>query len=217
VSDPIIVINPNSTEAVTEGMRLAVAALVPAGGPPVECVTLTEGPPGIESQADADTVVVPLLRYVETRNAEASAFVIACYSDPGLHAAREIANGPVFGIAECGLMTALTWGARIGVISILARSVPRHMRYARSLGIAARIAADLPIELGVRELADEGRVLARLVEVGGTLVEEHGADVLVLGCAGMARYQRLLEDALRVPVIEPTRAAVAIALGATAY
>jgi Asp/Glu/hydantoin racemase len=91
------------------------------------------------------------------------------------------------------------------------------MRYARSLGIAARIAADLPIELGVRELADEGRVLARLVEVGGTLVEEHGADVLVLGCAGMARYQRLLEDALRVPVIEPTRAAVAIALGATAY
>ena len=216
MNESIIVVNPNSTEAVTAGMREAVASLALSGGPGIECVTLAEGPPGVESQADADTVIPHILRYVETRNAEAAAFVIACYSDPGLHAAREAAACPVFGIAECALMTALTRGSEIGVISILARSVPRHMRYARSLGIAPRIAGDLPIELKVSELADDARVLARMTEVGRTLKEARGADVLVMGCAGMARFQRRLEDALGLPVVEPTRAAVAMAIGTVA-
>jgi Asp/Glu/hydantoin racemase len=99
------------------------------------------------------------------------------------------------------------------VIAILARSVPRHLRYIAAMGVKDRLAADLPIELGVAALADERATLRRLIEVGRALRDRHGADVLVLGCAGMARYRGALEEAVCLPVVEPTQAAVAMALG----
>src|SRR5438874_2289587 len=106
--NPIVVINPNSTESVTAGIDRSVEPLRMAGGPPIECVTLKEGPPGIESQQTSDSVIVPLCHLIHSREETASAFVIACFSDPGLHSAREITRKPVFGIAECAIVTALT-------------------------------------------------------------------------------------------------------------
>jgi allantoin racemase len=209
----ILVINPNSTEAVTRAIDAAVEPLRLPGGPPITALTLPEGPPGIESQGDADGVIMPLLRLIREREREAAAFVIACFSDPGLHAAREATEKPVLGIAECGILWALTLGHRFGVIAILARSVPRHLRYIAAMGVKDRLAADLPIELGVAALADERATLRRLIEVGRALRDRHGADVLVLGCAGMARYRGALEEAVCLPVVEPTQAAVAMALG----
>ena len=58
------------------------------------------------------------------------------------------------------------------------------------------------------------RVFSRLCEVGETLSSEHNAEVLLLGCAGMARYRRRLEDELNIPVIDPTQAATTMAIGA---
>ena len=118
----ILVINPNSTQAVTDGIDRAMEPLRMSGGPAIECVTLKEGPPGIETQAHVESVVAPISAAVKGRDNDCSAFVIACYSDPGLHAAREVTTKPVLGIAECGILTALTLGHRFGVISILARS-----------------------------------------------------------------------------------------------
>ncbi len=212
--DRIVVINPNSTERVTAGIDAAVAPLRMTGGPPIECVTLAAGPPGIESQQDADAVIAPLLEYVASRHNDTGAFVIACYSDPGLHSVREATRRPVYGIAECGLTAALTRGERFGVLSILASSVPRHLRYVRAMGIQSRLAADLPIGLGIAELGDDTRVLSRMVSVGERLRDEFLADVLVMGCAGMARFRARVEDAVGVPVIEPTQAAVIMAIGA---
>ena len=162
----ILVINPNSTEEVTREMDAALAGLRFAGGPVVDCVTLAEGPSGIESQADSDGVIAPLCRLIERASNDADAFVIACFSDPGVHAAREIGAGPVFGIAECGVLCAMTLGDRIGVISILERSVPRHARQFRALGVDGRIAGDSPINLGVVALGDEGVTLDRMTAVG---------------------------------------------------
>lgn len=211
--EAIIVINPNSTEAVTRAMDEGLAPLRLAGGPEIVCQTLHEGPPGVESQHDADSVILPLCRTIAAQEAEAAAFVIACFSDPGLFSAREATRKPVLGIAECGILSALTLGHRFGVISILARSVPRHLRYVGAMGVAARLAGDLPIGLGVTALADANTTLGRMIEVGTTLRDRHGADVLVMGCAGMARYRGDLEEAVQVPVVEPTQAAVAMALG----
>ena len=80
MSDSVIVINPNSTEAVTAGIDEAVEPLRMAGGPAIECLTLAEGPPGIESQSDADSVIAPLCRTIKGRDNAASAFVVACFS-----------------------------------------------------------------------------------------------------------------------------------------
>ncbi len=211
--DRILVVNPNSSRDVTRGIDEACEPLRMAGGPAIECVTLEEGPPGIETQQHVDAVVAPLLRLASGREQDCAAFVIACYSDPGLHSLREATKKPVLGISECGILTALTLGQKFGVIAILRQSIPRHLRYVGALGVADRLAGELPVGLGVTELADEQKTFGRMVEVGRALRDDHGADVVVMGCAGMARYRKPLQDEIGIPVVEPTQAAVAMAIG----
>jgi allantoin racemase len=208
----ILVINPNSNTAVTAGLDVALAALRTSDGPSIRCTTLAEGPFGIESQKDVELVTLPLRRMVEQDNA-ADAFVVACFSDPGLHVCREATRRPVFGINECSVLTALARGDRFGIIAILASSAARHQRYLRQMGLMSRLAGERPLGMSVAESADDG-AFARLEAVGRDLVEKDGADVVVVGCAGMSRHRRSLEEALGVPVIDPTQAAVAMAIGA---
>jgi len=210
--DRILVINPNSTEAVTSGIDEAVAPLRIPGGPQIECVTLTEGPPGIETQQHVDGVIGPMAKLVRERQADYAAFVIACYSDPGLHSVREATPKPVLGISECGVLTAMTLGHRFGVIAILQKSIPRHLRYLGAMGVMDRLAGELPVGLGVTELSDEKRTFGRMVDVGKALRDAHGANVIVMGCAGMARYRKPLQDEIGIPVVEPSQAAVGMAI-----
>lgn len=208
----ILVINPNSNEAVTDGLRQALAPLAFADGPEIVCETLTEGPLGIETQEHVESVTLPLRRRIEAAS-DVDAFVIACYSDPGLHVAREGTASPVFGIAECGVLTALTRADRFGVIAIKSRSIPRHIRYLRQMGLMDRLAGERPLEMSVAESASGEGTLQRMIAVGRELRDEDGAGAIVMGCAGMARHRRPLEDALGLPVIDPTQAAVAMAIG----
>jgi len=213
--DRILVINPNSTEAVTADIDKAMEPLRMPGGPAIECVTLKEGPPGIDTQAHVESVVVPITAMVKSRDNDCSAFVIACYSDPGLHAAREVTSKPVLGIAECGILTALTLGQRFGVISILRKSIPRHLRYVGQMGLHDRMAGDRAIGLGVVEFVDEARTFSRMAEVAAELRDDDGADVLIMGCAGMACYRDRLQRHVGLPVVEPSQAAVSMAIGRT--
>jgi allantoin racemase len=212
----IRVINPNSNDAVTRGLDAALEPLRLAGGPEIVCSTLAEGPFGIETQSDVESVVMPLRRMVEADNAS-DAFVIACYSDPGLHVCREGTSRPVFGIAECGVLTALARGGRFGVLAISQRSIARHMRYLRQMGLTDRLAGERPLEMSVAETASGEKTLERMIDVGRQLREKDGAEAVVMGCAGMARHRRPLEEALGVPVIDPTQAAVTMALGAVQF
>ena len=123
MSQTILVINPNSTQTVTDHIDAAMAPFRMEGGPEIECMCLPEGPAGIETQAHIESVVQPLRRLILAREADVDAFVIACYSDPGLYVAREATKRPVFGIAESGILVALTQGERFGVVSILAGSI----------------------------------------------------------------------------------------------
>jgi Asp/Glu/hydantoin racemase len=161
----ITVINPNSNRVVTAGLADALKPLMFADGPEIVCETLAEGPFGIESQADADSVTMPLRRLVEGDNAS-SAFVIACYSDPGLHVCREATPRPVLGIAECGVLTALTRAETFGVIAIAQRSIRRHMRYLRQMGLMDRLAAERPLDMSVAETASGEGTLNKMIVVG---------------------------------------------------
>ena len=209
----IIVINPNSNEHVTSSMDTALEPLRLADGPVIKSVTNLGGPPGIESQQDADNAAVQVIDIIK-RNNSADAFVIACFSDPGIYAAREVTNKPVFGIAESGILTALSLGSSFGILAILDTSVPRHIRYIRSLGLEKRLAGDLAIGLGVAELSDEKKTFHRLQEVGRKLRDNSGASVLILGCAGMARYRLGLQESLGMAVVDPSQAAVSMAVSA---
>jgi allantoin racemase len=212
MGETIFVINPNSTEAVTRGIDRACEPLRMAGAPRIECVTLADGPPGIQTQRDVDGVVAPMLRLIAELDPRAAAFVIACFSDPGLHSARETTRRPVLGIMECGILTALTLGQRFGVIAILATSIPRHLRMINAMGVSSRLANERAVGLPVVELADESKTSNRMIEVGRALAAD-GANSIVMGCAGMAQYRDRVEQAAGVPVVEPTQAAVAMAIG----
>jgi len=212
MDETVFVINPNSTEAVTRGIDRACAPLRMAGAPRIECVTLAEGPPGIQTQRDVDGVVAPMLRLIAELDPRAAAFVIAFFSDPGLHSARETTTRPVLGIMECGILTALTLGQRFGVIAILATSIPRHLRTINAMGLSSRLANERAVGLPVVELADESKTSHRMIEVGRQLAAD-GANSIVMGCAGMAQYRDRVEQAAGVPVVEPTQAAVAMAIG----
>lgn len=212
----IYVVNPNSSQHVTDGIDRAVDPMRVASPVPIETRTLGEGPVGIETQAHVDGVVVPLLAHCAQLEEQASAIVVACYSDPGLAALREQSARPVLGIAEASILTAMTLGQRFGIISILSKSIPRHMRYVGALGVMDRLAGDQPLELGVLELADETRTLQRLKTVGANLRDTAMADVIILGCAGMTAFRADLENHLGIPVVEPCQAATAMAIGRVA-
>jgi Asp/Glu/hydantoin racemase len=212
----IVVVNPNSNEAVTKGLADALAPVSFADGPEIECRTLAEGPYGIETQEHVESVTLPLCRLVAESN-DADAFVIACYSDPGLAVCREATARPVFGINEAGVLTALARGERFGVIAIGQRSIRRHVRYMRQMGLMDRFAGERPLNMSVAETASGEKTLDRMIAVGTELRDEDGADVIVMGCAGMARHRKPLEAALGIPVIDPTQAAVAMALGTVQF
>lgn len=211
MSGPIVVVNPNSNQAVTDGLDRMLASFRLDGGPGIDCVTLADGPFGIESQRDGDAVIGPLLRLVGRRS-DASAFIIACYSDPGLESCREAAAVPVFGIQESGVLTALARADRIGILGLSAAAELRHRRYMRRMGISARVAGERAVHLSVDDSARGAGTLDRLAEAGLALKVD-GAEALVLGCAGMAAHRAPLEDRLGLPVIDPVQAAVAMALG----
>ncbi|WP_425403836.1 aspartate/glutamate racemase family protein [Hwanghaeella sp.] len=212
MSGLIQVINPNSNRAVTAAIDLAMDPFRSVDGPKIECIGLDQGPIGIETQGDCDKASVLVTEHIRRNESAADAFVIACYSDPGAIAAKEVTTKPVIGSARAALATAAGLGARAGVISILDVAVPRHWRLAREAGLDAMIAADLPIGLHVAELADETKARDRIMETGRRLLSDHGAQMLILGCAGMARYRAPLEQELGVTVIDPTHAATAMAI-----
>ena len=207
----LIVINPNSSETVTQGIDAAVEPLR-RFGVPIRCLTLAEGPPGIESQLQADLTIAPMLDLAAAQT-DAAGYVIACFGDPGLHALRDQTALPVLGIQEAAVMTALTLGQRFGVIAILPGSIPRHLRAFGSMGVLDRLAGDRALGLGVGDLADPGKSLAAMIATGKRLRDADGADVLIMGCAGMAQYRATLEAETRLAVVEPCQAAAATALG----
>jgi Asp/Glu/hydantoin racemase len=213
----ILVVNPNSSVTVTRGIDAALQPLRVPGAPAIDCATLSEGPPGIQTESHIVQVSAPLAALVAREAPATSAFVIACFSDPGLAMAREATTKPVLGIMNAGMATALNLGNRVGVIAILPTSVQRHLRLFRAMGVIDRVAGDRPLGLEVVELADEDKTLHRMVDTATALKERDGADVIVMGCAGMARYRARIEQAIGLPVVEPTQAAVTMALGAIAF
>jgi len=208
----ITLVNPNSLSHVTDAIARAVTPFrrLPLA---FRCVTSTDGPAGIQTQAEADASIAPMKQLFLQEAADTDAFVVACFSDPGLHGLRELVAAPVLGIGECSVLTAMSIATRIGVIAIASASIPRHLRYFRQMGVADRICAERALDMKVSDLANADQAFTRMVTVGETLRDEHGADVLIMGCAGMADLRDRLEDACGLPVVEPTQAAVAMATG----
>lgn len=199
----VYVINPNSLPSVTEAIARAVAPYAAPDTCAFECVTLTGAPPGIVTQRDADRAAPLVADFVAARAESAAGFIIACYSDPGLFACRELTAAPTLGIGQSALDAAAVQGTRIGVIAASTRGIERHWRSYRMLGIADKVTGERAIDLGVAESGDHGLALSRLIDTAVLLRDRDGADVIVLGCSGMTDLRGDVAAAIGLPVIDP--------------
>jgi Asp/Glu/hydantoin racemase len=154
--------------------------------------------------------VAPLCRLAETEAADV--FVIACASDPGIEAVRALRPGPVLGVFRCAVSACLVRAERFGVIALVDASIGRHLLAVRALGVEARLAGEIALNTTIETLLDPVAARAALIATGHKLVAQ-GAGAVILGCTGMAGHRAAIEQAIRVPVIEPCQAAAAQALG----
>ena len=208
----IRVINPNTTDSMT-GTIAAAARAAAAAATTILPVTAETGPASIEGHYEEAVAAIAVLEAVRAGEATgADAHVIACFGDPGLLAAREVARAPVIGIAEAAMHLASLIATGFSVVTTLARTriIAEHLVAAYGMERHCRRvrATDLPV-LG---LADPG-VDARGViaaECRRALAED-GSGAIVLGCAGMADLARSLTLELGVPVIDGVGAAVKLA------
>jgi Asp/Glu/hydantoin racemase len=205
----ILVINPNSNVTVTEGLRESLVEFSNRAN--IHCCTLEAGPFGIETDEDIKKVI-PLVTEKIATSPEFDAYVIACYSDPGLTQCRDLFDKPVFGMQQSAIDTAVAMGGRFGVLALSDESIARHLGYIRELGQEGNLAAELPLDITVDEAANDPATLDKVIRIGRRLVDEHGASSLILGCAGMAATKVAAEKKLPVPVIEPAQAAVCLAI-----
>ncbi|AQS88445.1 hydantoin racemase [Neoasaia chiangmaiensis NBRC 101099] len=209
-NERILVINPNSSARVTAAIDTALDPVRARSPFTIDVMDIPEAPPGVTLQTDADTVA-PLVQ-AAIADHRASAYAIACFSDPGVHGARErTPTIPLRGIGESAILHALTRGDRFGIVALSHASVLRQRRLVRMMGTCERYSGSFPVET-TAEGATDGTLLARMSDAARRLVA-NGADVVILGCAGMAHFQNEIERSCGRPVIEPTKAAVALLIG----
>src|SRR6218665_900044 len=164
---------PHRSEPGSAGIGAARAPLRRPDGPRIECVTLADGPPGVQSQHDVDRAALSVQRFAQEHLGDAAGFVTACFSDPGLHMLREMKGPLSFGISECAALTALPPGTRLGVIAILQGSIGRHWRTWGAMGIAQRVAGEVAIGRTVTELSDQATTLASMIDAGWPPRDQH--------------------------------------------
>lgn len=208
----IRLINPNSTASMT-AQALESALRVAQPDTLVSAVNPSGSPLSIEGSADEAMAVAGMLSAIQAGEREGvDAYVIACFDDPGLHAAREMARGPVIGICQAAVQVAMTISRRFSVVTTLPRSVPIIEDIVQSYGAGHHCRAVRAIDLPVLGLEDEPDLAERLlVETIERAKAEDHAEAIILGCAGMSRLCERLSIATGVPVIDGVTAALKIA------
>ncbi|MFT4084373.1 MAG: aspartate/glutamate racemase family protein [Nocardioides sp.] len=203
----ILVVNPNTTARMTTLIGECARASV-SPGVLVDAVNPAAGPESIESHYDEAVATPHLLATLGSLRAY-DGYVIACFGDPGLHAARELVTAPVVGIAEAAMRTAGYLARRFSVVTTLSRVVGHTWSIARDYGVAELIGGVHACEIPVVELDSDPAAYQRIATACRVALEEDRSEAVVLGCAGMADLCAKLQAELGVPVVDGVAAATA--------
>ncbi len=209
----ITVINGNTNPKVSDGIKTA-AELASFTGTQIRMVTPEMGPNTIEGYLEAEISAVGVCEEIARWRHDSDAFVIACYSDPGLAGGREIAAQPVIGIAEASMVTAVQLGHSFSLLSPRTRMRPVLSRLAFQHGFRERFASVQTVDMSVIQAAEPGeaRILA-FQQAGQRAIEQDGAEVLILAGAVLAGLEIELSKRLGVPVLDPVKCAMVQAQG----
>ncbi len=194
----LALINPNTTEQHTTEMAAAATAVLP-GGAEVKALTAQRGPSSIETAAEEVIAAAEVLQLVRDHRG-VDAYLIACFSDPAVEAARELTDAPVVGIGESAYRAVLMLARRFAVITTLPRGVPDIEDGMASLGVRHKCVGVLSLGIPVSEQGGEfGETNEAIVAAGQRAVQDLGAEALVLACGGMAQVEAIVRERVGVP------------------
>ena len=205
----IRIINPNTTRSMTQKIGDAARA---AANPGTEIVAVSPdmGPASIEGYYDHAMASLGVLDEVAKGEREGfDGYVIACFGDPGLEAARELARGPVVGIAESAMHVASFISNGFSIVSMLARSLTGMEHLVQAYGMDKKCRAIRMIDLAVLDLEEDGSSSRALIveECRNALIEDN-SDCVLLGCAGMSDLSALIAQQIGAPAIDGVTAGV---------
>lgn len=202
----LLVVNPNTSDSMTEDIRKTVER-VRSPSTSVRVTGLDFGPEALESFYDYTLSGFGLCRLLEKEKDRYDGILVACYGDPGLYAAKEICSCPVLGIAETSIAMSILFGSRFSILAASEKAVPMMENMVTQYGMDHRLAGVFPLNMSVLEAeANPQGTINRLIEQGKKAVSK-GAEVLILGCAGMTGFGGPVSQALGVPVMDPVETA----------
>jgi len=205
----IKIINPNTTVSFTERCVIAGRA-VAAPGTLILAGHPATGPASVESHIDEVAATLGVIEQVRAGEAEGvGGYVIACFGDTGLDAAREVATGPVVGMTEAALYAAALIAPVFSIVTLPPRTRVFAERVLWHAGLERRCPKVRAIDVAVLDCDDEASVVMEpfIAEARRAILEDH-AEAIILGCAGLQPLVEPLSLTLGVPVIEGVAAAV---------
>ena len=207
----MMIINPNSDPDMTAVIQESAERFA---GSDFEVTTVrTPDAPGfIETYEDQAKAAPGMIRLVRENEDACDAFVVACHGDANLDVLKEITGKPVVGIGEASMKIATMLGHRFAVISTSRHSIPGKEALMRKYHLDGLGVVRAPHE-SREETSDEEKYLQTALSA----IKEDMAEVIVLGCAGMAEMDKRLQEKLGVPVLDGVVCALIVALGLVKY
>jgi allantoin racemase len=200
-----LVLNPNTSQGMTDEIRGTATRVFQV---PWACEVLMApaGPESLESWTDYHLASVCVLPLVEEYQAKVDGIVLACFGDPGLYLLKEYCDVPVIGIAEASMSLAILLGAKFGILAGMRRAVELMDSMVRTYGLEARYAGTESLEMRVLDFEKKPEKTLDRLEKTSLKLRERGAEVLLLGCAGLTGFVDDLQKKVDMPVIDPVEA-----------
>lgn len=206
----LLVVNVNTTQAVTDVIAAAARAAV-APGTTVVALTPRFGPASVESNYESHLSAVGVLDAVQQFDGPFDAVVHAGFGEVGRDALQDVLDVPVVDITEAAAHTACLLGRTYGIVTSLDRAVPAIHDRLLVAGLAGRCSGVRSVDLPVLELETDPELTAKAFTEQAEQLVEDGAEVVVLGCAGMSGLHAALSAALDVPVVDGVAVAARLA------
>jgi allantoin racemase len=200
----VLIINPNTSESMSKDIE---STSIRVFQPPWNCIVSrpTAGPESLESWSDYNVASVAVLPLLEEYS-DVNGILLACFGDPGLYALKEICDVPVVGIAEASISLSLLLGAKFGILAGMPRAVELMDSMVRTYGLEARYAGTQSMEMRVLDFEKDPRSTLRILADTSLKLRRNGAEVLLLGCAGLTTFVEDLQKIVDLPVIDPIEA-----------
>lgn len=203
----ILILNPNSTDAMTDAMVTAAERAAPSLR--FDGWTSHDGPPAIEGRQDGAAATPPLLDLVaRASEAGASGIVIGCFDDTGLSEAARIAACPVVGLGQASYHYAALRHWTFSVVTTLAVSVPVLEENIHRQGLSGYLSRVRASDVPVLELERNPSLSGQAIKHEALRAQDQdGVSAVILGCAGMVQVTDDVTAALRIRTIDPVACA----------